>query len=63
MIQQSTTLRCAMTFRDMLLGSHWAGRVWTGRDEQRELQGLAIQARMVGPGVVGGGEASVCFPK
>ena len=54
-----------MTFRDMLLGSHWAGRVWTGRDEQRELQGLAIQARMVGPGVVGGGEASVqrMFPQ
>jgi hypothetical protein len=33
MIHQSTTLRCAMTFRDMLLGSHWAGRVWTGRGD------------------------------
>jgi len=43
----------------MLLGSHWAGRVWTGRDEQRELQGLAIQARMVALGVVGGGEAYI----
>jgi hypothetical protein len=33
MIQQSTTLRCAMTSRDMLLGAYWAGRVWTGRGD------------------------------
>ena len=46
-----------MTFRDMLLGSHWAGRV--GLDEETELQGLAIQVRMVALGVVGGSEAHV----
>jgi hypothetical protein len=49
-----------MTFRDMLLGSHWAGRVWTGRGDGTAGAGdPGAHGGARGGWVVGGGEAYV----